>query len=92
MAAETVTAKKAQEQMAELAPKPAEAREAPRSAAPGTHPLKPVEDDPEALRRYRGQSAHDKEPDDGLWHRTSYGGTVFVPGDRMPAAKAPPSQ
>lgn len=86
MPAETVSAKKAQEQMDELRPKPPEAPEAPKSAAAGTHPLKTVEDDAEALERYRGESARAKDPEDGLFHKTAYGGVVFVPGDRFPAS------
>lgn len=85
-AAGTVSAKEAQKQLEELQPKPVPAAEAPKSAAPGTHPLRPVEDDAEALAQYQGVSGR-KDPEDGLWHRTAYGGTVFVPGDRMPAAK-----
>lgn len=83
----TVSAEKAREQLAELQPKPAETKEAPRSAAPGSHPLRTVEDDAEALARYRGESAKAKDPEDGLFHKTAYGGVVFIPGDRFPSGK-----
>lgn len=85
-ATETVSAKEAQKQVEELRPRP-QTREAPKSAPPGSHPLKPLDDDPEALQQYRGESAKPKDPEDGLWRRTAYGGVVFIPGDRMPAAK-----
>ena len=85
MPAGTVSAKKAEEQLAELQPQPAEVKEAPKSAAPGSHPLRTVEDDAEALAQYRGKSATDAPPADGLWHRNAYGAPVFVPGDRMPS-------
>lgn len=81
----TVSAKKAEEQMAELQPQPVEAKEPPKSAAPGSHPLRTVEDDAEALRRYRGASAEQPSDESGLWHTTAYGGRVFVPGDRFPS-------
>lgn len=84
-AAGTVSTKEANKQLAELQPQPAETKEPPKSAAPGSHPLKCVEDDAEALQRYRGRTAPGNEDKGGLWHRTSYGAPVFVKGDRFPS-------
>lgn len=86
MASATVSTKEAEKQLAELQPQPAETKEPPRGTVPGSHPLKCVEDDAQALLRYQGANAPGAAPEEGLWHRTAYGAPVFVPGDKYPAS------
>ena len=51
---------------------------APRSAAPGSHPLRPIEDDPDALAAYQNPYAAEEDQRKIVYHRTSYGNVVGV--------------
>ena len=78
----TVTREEAAAQAAELQPKPPPAAEAPRRAAPGSHPASPVESDMEALAQYQGA---DQLPgggnEVGCWKLDAWNRPVFVPGE-----------
>ena len=77
----TVSREQAQRQQGEIRPpQPAPGSvEAPKGAAPGSHPNCPVESDPEALAAYQGAVTLQPETI-GSWHLNAWNQPVWVPG------------
>jgi hypothetical protein len=77
----TVTREEAQKQGVEVRPPQAAVvvPEAPKNAAPGSHPAVPVETDPEALAAYQGFERPEAE-NIGSWKLNAWNQPVWVPG------------
>lgn len=75
----TISREQAAKQQAELQPQPPpEAKEPPKSAAPGSHPARPIESDPEALAAYQGRDRIEaRQATDGEWHLNAFHQPVF---------------
>lgn len=56
-----------------------EVQDAPKSAAPGSHPGRPIESDPEALAAYQGRDKIEaRQATRGSWHENAFGQPVWV--------------
>lgn len=79
----TISRQEAGKQQNEIKPPRStpEVPEAPKSAAPGSHPSCPVESDMEAVAAYQGADLLITRPaDTGSWHLNAWNQPVFVPG------------
>src|SRR5215211_4480730 len=60
-----------------------EVPEAPKNAAPGSHPGVPVESDSEALAKWQGQDLIEaRQPAGGSWKQDAFGRPVFIANPR----------
>lgn len=74
-----ISREEAAKQQSAIQPAAPEVPEAPKRAAPGSHPGAPVESDPEALAAYQGRDLVEaRTPTHGSWHLNAFNQPVFV--------------
>lgn len=89
-----ISREEAAKQQSELKPPQAvaEVEDAPKSAAPGSHPGKPIESDPEALAAYQGRDKVEaRKATAGSWHENAFGQPVFVLEETSPGRRSEPN-
>ncbi len=85
----------AAKQQAEIKPptKVPEIPEAPRRAAPGSHPAVPVETDSDALAKWQGQDLIEaQKPSGGSWKLDAFERPVFIADPRGAGGASRPSR